>query len=90
MEYCLFKSEDLSSQFEEIVKRIHSGTNWTDFEKSLTEKLKNGRLKKTEIAYQLAHFLEDDNNKKTPEIIINKSDPSIKYLIEAIEYACGN
>lgn len=90
LEHCLFKSEDLNSQFEEIVKGVHSGTNWTDFETSLTEKLNNGRLKKTEIAYQLAHLLEDDNNKKTLEITVNKSDPAIKYLIEAIEYACGN
>ncbi len=90
LEYCLFKSANLNSQFEEIVKVVHSGTNWSDFEASLTEILNNRGLNKTEIAYQLAHLLEDDNNKKSPEITVNKSDPAIKYLIEAIEYACGN
>ncbi len=90
LEYCLSKSSSLNSKFQEIVKDIHSRTDWTDFEKSLTEKLDKKRLKKTEIAYQLAHSLEEDSDKENPEIIVSKKDIAIKYLIEAIEYACGN
>ncbi|MHB1347162.1 MAG: ATP-dependent nuclease, partial [Candidatus Humimicrobiaceae bacterium] len=89
-EYCLFKSTSLNSKFQEIVKNIHSGTDWTNFEKSLTEKLINKGLHKTEIAYQLAHFLEADSKKGTSEITINTNDTAIGYLIEAIKYACSN
>ena len=90
LEYCLFKSKNLNSHFVEIVERIHKGTDWSDFEKCLTDKLKKRSLKKTEIAYQLAKLLEEDHNNTTPKITVNKSDLAIKYLIEAIEYACGN
>ncbi len=90
LEYCLFKSSSLSITFKKIVRDIHSGTDWSDFDAGLTEKLNNKGLNKTEIAYQLANLLEEDSNKETPEITINKSDTAIKYLIEAIEYACRN
>ena len=90
LEYCLFKSSSLSSQFQKIVSDIHSGTDWSDFDTGLTEKLNNKGLNKTEIAYHLAHLLEEDSNKKTPEFTVTKDDEAIKYLIEAIEYACRN
>jgi putative ATP-dependent endonuclease of the OLD family len=90
LEYCLMKSSSLNHKFQEITKNIHNRTDWSDFESRLTEKLNNKNLEKTEIAYQLANSLEEDSDDKNPEIIVNKSDPAIKYLIEAIEYACGN
>jgi len=90
LEYCLSKSSSLSNTFQEIVKGIHTKTDWTDFDTSLTDKLSRKRLNKTEIAYQLAQILEEDRHKAIPEIKISKDDTAIKYLIEAIEYACGN
>jgi len=86
-EYCLSRSASLDIQFQEIVKGIHTRTDWSDFEKSLTQKLDNKGLNKTEIAYQLAKLLEEDSEKEVSDIRI---DTAIKYLIEAIEYACGN
>lgn len=90
LEYCLSKSLSLSSKFQEIVKAIHSRTDWINFEESLTKKLNNKGLAKTEIAYQLAHFLEEDSGNENSKIKVRKQDIAIKYLIEAIEYACGN
>src|SRR5665648_194683 len=90
LEYCLSKSSSLSNRFQEIVKGIHTKTDWTDFDSSLTNKLSSKGLNKTEVAYQLAQILEKDSNKPIPEIEISKDDTAIKYLIEAIEYACGN
>jgi putative ATP-dependent endonuclease of the OLD family len=90
LEYCLFESTSLNSKFIEIVKGIHTKTNWNDFAKGLTDKLNNKGLNKTEIAYQMARFLEEDSNKENPEIKVSKEDVAIKYLIEAIKYVCGN
>ncbi len=90
LEYCLSKSSSLDLQFQEIVKGIHTKTDWSDFEKSLTEKLDNKGLYKTKIAYQLAKLLEEDNKKEIPSIIINDDDETIEYLLEAIKYACKN
>jgi putative ATP-dependent endonuclease of the OLD family len=84
-EYSIFKSSSLSAKFQEITKSIHSKSNFNDFEKELATKLLNKRLEKTDIAYQLAQSIEND-----PAIIIHKNDESIKYLIEAIKYVCGN
>lgn len=83
LEWCLYESEILQEQFEEVVKNIHSGTDWEDdFEKELAKKLLNSGLDKTEIAYKLAQQIEDG-----PELEIEKHD-TINYLNEAIEYAC--
>ena len=90
LEYCLSKSSSLGLQFKEIVKGIHTGTDWSDFEKSLTEKLDNKGLNKTEIAYQLAKLLAEDSVKETPDITIDKDDENIEYLLGAIKYACEN
>ncbi len=90
LEYCLSKSSSLGSEFQEIVESIHSRTDWTDFEASLTQKLENKGLNKTEIAYRLAKLLEEDEEKDVSEIKIDMKDTAIKYLIEAIKYACGN
>ena len=90
LEYCLSKSSSLGLQFQEIVQGIHTKTDWSDFGKSLTEKLDNKGLKKTKIAYQLAKLLEEDSKKEISSIIISDDDETIKYLLEAIKYACEN
>lgn len=99
LEYSLFKSTSLTSTFQEVVKGIHTGTDWdTDFEKSLAEKLINKGLKKTEIAYQIAYLIDQDlsdleNGKiAVKSINIDKDDPddSINYIVKAIQYAAGN
>ncbi len=85
-EYCLFKSSSIGSKFQEIVKNIHSRTDWTDFETKLSRKLIDKSLNKTEIAYRLAQNIENE----TSEITINENDNPIKYLIDAIKYAGSN
>lgn len=87
LEYCLFKSNSLSDSFQAIVKGIHTGTNWDNFEQALSEKLNNKGLKKTEIADQLAQKIEDDS-----AIIINPEDENdtINYIVKAIKHACRN
>jgi putative ATP-dependent endonuclease of OLD family len=108
LEYSIYKSKSLSAEFQEVVKNIHSKTNFADFEKELAKKLINKGLKKTEIAYKLAKKLDDDarieDEKRVaqkleeenadelpdPKIKIRKDDEAIKYLVEAIIYACGN
>jgi putative ATP-dependent endonuclease of the OLD family len=108
LEYSLLQSKSLSANFQEIVERIHSGTDFENFEEELAKKLINKGLKKTEIAYQLAQKLDDDsqveNEKRlaqesddkkadelpNPEIIFQKDDEGIQYLIDAIKYACRN
>jgi putative ATP-dependent endonuclease of OLD family len=98
LEYSLFKSACLSTVFKNVVKRIHSGTDWnTDFEKELAKKLINKGLNKTEIAYQIANAINEDLEKfekkeisvKTITISEDESD-SINYLIKAIKYASCN
>ena len=85
LEFSISKSVSLSGYFQEVVKDIHSGTNWNDdFEKELAKKLLNKGLEKTEIAYQLAQKLDDSD-----ALTIEKTD-SIYYLVEAIKYACGH
>ena len=43
------------------------------------------RLNKKEIAYKLANSIESDNT-----IVIDQNDEAIKYLINAIKYACND
>lgn len=95
LEYSLFKSSSLSTVFQNICKSIHSGTDWvTNFEKALATKLINKRLKKTEIAYQIANKIDEDLGKSAEDRTINidpeDENDSIFYLIEAIKYAAGN
>jgi putative ATP-dependent endonuclease of the OLD family len=91
LEYCLFKSTSLGATFQEIVKGIHTGTNWDDFESTLTEKLENKSLKKTEIADRLAQNLMDDSS-NGQLITVDPEDETdtIHYIIKAIKHACGN
>lgn len=85
LEYSLFLSQSLTAKFQEIVKSIHSGTNWdSDFEKELAKKLINKSLEKTKIAYQLATHLDS-----LRDLDISAED-NINYLKKAIEYAASN
>lgn len=90
LEYCLSKSSSLGPQFQEIAKSIHSRTDWSDFDKSLTKKLDNKVLDKTGIAYRLAKLLEEFSGKDISEITIDEDDEFIGYLLGAIKYACKN
>ena len=96
LEYCLFKSKTpIPKVFQSVAKKIHSGTNWDDFEKELAKKLQpGGTLEKTEIAYKMAKQID----RILPKITIKKqkllleslsNDDSIKYLVDAIKYASG-
>ncbi|MFC2109944.1 ATP-dependent endonuclease [Bacteroidota bacterium] len=87
LEYSLFLSDFISEDFNEVVKSIHTGTDWeTDFEKELANKLINKVLKKTKIAYLLAEKIE-----KASEDEFNLDDnDTIKYLVDAIKYACND
>lgn len=85
LEYCLWKSTTFGTKFTEIAKAVHSKTDWTDFEATLSDKLKRRTLAKTEISARLAQMMSkgeiDGKNLH--------SDPHIAYLIKAIQYACG-
>jgi putative ATP-dependent endonuclease of OLD family len=99
LEYSLYKSNCLTGIFQQAVKTIHSGTDWTtDFEKKLAEKLIVKSLDKTEIAYRMAktlldHLENDPERLTTPLKEINEADGKndrIDYIIKAIKYAAGN
>ena len=86
LEYCLNLSDTLKQEFQDIVKEIHTRSNWdSDFEKELAGKLIRQTLNKTRIAYELANYLDSLDN----EIPISEED-SIYYLKKAIKYAAGN
>ncbi|WP_289645043.1 ATP-dependent nuclease [Maribacter aestuarii] len=90
LEYNLYKSEGLKDVFIEVVKSIHSRTDWeTDPEMELAKKLINKGLKKSEIAYQVAQKIEEDINLEEPQINFSETD-SMQALLKAIVYACNN
>jgi len=86
LEWCLYKST-LSSEFQKIVKDVHSSTEElkNEFEKTLKEKLDGTRskLKKVEIASRLAERISES------DIVIDEEDEWLKYIVDAIKYACG-
>ncbi len=85
LEYALAESTSLNTLFKQVVKEVHTGTDWSDdFSKKLAEKLLKKTLNKTEIAYRLAAKIDS-----LVELKIEESD-SINYLKEAIKYACSN
>ena len=85
LEFSLYRSTALSPYFVEVVKEVHSGTDWdTDFELSLATKLLKKTLNKSEIAYRLAQKLES-----VDALDIQATD-SANYLVEAIRYASRN
>jgi putative ATP-dependent endonuclease of OLD family len=95
LEYCLYQSPKLSEIFQKHVKEIHSSTPWeNDFELELAKKLINQGLSKTEIAYRVAHELDEEmkksNTNQTLKLHEVDSTDSIYYLIEAIHYVTQN
>ncbi|WP_180103050.1 ATP-dependent endonuclease [Acinetobacter sp. YH12126] len=95
LEYSIFKSKKLTSSFQIHAKAIHTKTSWdSNFELELAKKLINQGLKKTEIAYRLAHDLDVEMKKEKSVRTINLHETdttdSIYYLIEAIRYVTNN
>lgn len=95
LEYSIFKSKKLTSSFQIHAKAIHTKTPWdSNFELELAKKLINQGLKKTEIAYHLAHDLDMEMKKEKSVRTINLHETdatdSIYYLIEAIRYVTNS
>lgn len=96
LEYCLFKSSKLSETFQSNAKLIHSiiFSDGKDFELELARQLINQGLKKTEIAYKIAHDLDAEIEKnlslQTLKLDGTDTTDSIFYLIEAIRYVANN
>ncbi len=89
LEYSLLLSGNLKNTFCEVVKSVHSDSDWdSDFGKELAKKLINRGLDKVEIAYRLAQKIEEDMKKENPEIRFSEPD-SIDYLLNAIAYVCN-
>lgn len=83
-EFALYKSQIFNTKLQEVIKEIHSKTEFDNFEKALASKLINQSLKKTEIAYRLSSCLEKINFTKDKI----EADTSIQYLVEAIKFVC--
>jgi len=84
-EYSLFKSESLSEVFCEVFKKAHPHVDEEKYEEELAKKLLNKGLKKTEIAYELAHKIET-----TSELDLSESDAGLNFLIDAIKNVCND
>lgn len=81
LEYSIYKSSDLSSEFQEVVRNVHSKTDFSDFEKELAKKLINKGLEKTEIAYRLAQKLDEDARIESAKRLAQESgDPNASKL----------
>jgi putative ATP-dependent endonuclease of OLD family len=97
LEYCLWKSPIFSTKFAEITKSVHSRTDWTDFEATLSDKLQRKKLAKTQIAARLAEAIAEGKIEPTAlhhdpaakDFALLHADGHINYLIQAIRYACG-
>lgn len=85
LEYCLSKSHTFKDKFAEIAKLVHSGTDWTDFDTALANKLRRQVLAKTQIAARLAQAISKGEIDKTKL----PDDEHVEYLVKAVEYACG-
>lgn len=96
LEYCFFKSSKLSTIFQLNAKSIHPQifADDKDFELELAKQLFNQGLKKTKIAYKIAHDLDKEMAKEptlqTLKLHEADSTDSIYYLIEAIQYVTSN
>lgn len=92
LEYSLFKSTSLKTLFKSVLKDIvHKGTDWSNFEKALAEKLINKGLDKTRIAYEMATAIDDELIKEIRTITISEDEnDTVNYLVKAIKYATGN
>jgi len=98
LEYCLFKSLSLGDAFQNVVKAVHSSTDFNNFEQKLIEKIENKSLYKTEIAYRLANVIEESLLKskqsengeiEIASVKMENNDKPIMYLIDAIKYVTG-
>jgi putative ATP-dependent endonuclease of the OLD family len=95
LEYSLYKSAGLGGKFNSISQSIHSGTDWTNFENTLAKMLFKKTLNKTEIAYRIAHAIDDDlkevetRAKEVKTIVIdpNSATETLSYVVKAIKYA---
>jgi putative ATP-dependent endonuclease of the OLD family len=89
LEWCLSKSLSIGKEFQNSVKKVHPNKYKTgDFDENLADHLKKKGLKKTEVAYDIALKLDEDLALKTAKINIDENDNYIKYLLDAIKYAC--
>ncbi|MFA5972083.1 MAG: AAA family ATPase [Lentimicrobiaceae bacterium] len=97
LEYSIFKSVGLGGTFNSISQEIHSGTDWTNFEDTLAKMLFKKTLNKTEIAYRMAHAIDEDLKeveigvKATKAIVVdpNVNTETLNYIVKAIKYAAG-
>lgn len=87
-EYALYKSTLFSEPFQTIVKSIHTQTDFSDFEKKLAEKLLSQSLAKTQIAYDMSIYLNEEKNISCITKKDIESDSSISYLVEAVKFVC--
>lgn len=94
LEWCLFKSDALSTIFKEACMNVHSGTNefkkipggdFDDekFRSKLTEKLKNRSLDKVAIASEICLSIKN----LTTKLDIKENDTAY-YLVQAINHVC--
>ncbi|HMO78143.1 MAG TPA: AAA family ATPase [Candidatus Paceibacterota bacterium] len=88
LEYSLANSVSFSELFKIVVKSVHTGTDWSNFNVKLAEKLLRKTLNKTEIAYKLASVLDSQHKNTTPISITEPGEADYaKYLTDAIKYA---
>ncbi len=94
LEWCLFKSGNLSEYFKQAVSKVHNKTKsfkknksgWnSNFESTLITKLTKakGSLDKVAVANELAELIDQK------DIDLAKEDEYIKYLIDSIKHACS-
>lgn len=83
-EYCLLKSNYMSTEFKKVLRDTHSDTFSNDnWEENLAKILLSKSLDKTEVAYKLS-LIDEEIDIDT----IDKDD-TIYYLINAIKHACN-
>lgn len=85
LEYSLSKSTSFNEKFNSVFKIVHPQIDLANSEIELAAKLINKGLNKTEIAYRLAKEIDSDES-----FVIDVSDTAIKYIIDAIKYACND
>ena len=91
LEWCLYKSTSLSTQFKESVSKVHSGTN--EFkdgkfdESKFISKLKKEKETTPLDKVQIANKLVDKILEET--ITFQADDDYLKYLVDAIKHACN-
>jgi len=96
LEWCLFKSSSLSTDFKESVLKVHSKTNdfkkddngafKPEFQKKLIHKMSKKEgispLDKVAVANTLSERIVNN------QTVLDPADEYIKYLVEAIKHAC--